>query len=77
MRSGLARLLVALGAGVLHALSFAPRNLPWLQLLALATLFALSTRVERRALRPDSVCFGLGWCGVGGSWVYIACTSTA
>ena len=36
-RSGL-RILIALAAGVLHALSFAAWYLPWLQLLALAAL---------------------------------------
>ena len=36
----------ALAAGVAHALSFAPFNLPWLQLLALALLFALTTRAD-------------------------------
>ena len=30
---------VALAAGAAHALSFAPFDLPWLQLLALAVLF--------------------------------------
>src|SRR5512141_2496468 len=34
----------ALAAGAAHALSFAPFNLPWLQVLALALLFALTTR---------------------------------
>ncbi len=73
MRPGLAWLLAALGAGVLHALSFAPRNLPWLQLLALAALFALSTRVATaRAAAGLGFAFGLGWFGVGVSWVYIS-----
>ena len=73
MRPGLAWLLAAGGAGVLHALCFAPRNLPWLQLLALAALFALSTRVATaRAAAGLGFAFGLGWFGVGVSWVYIS-----
>lgn len=73
MRPGLAWLLAALAAGVLHAVSFAPGNLPWLQLLALAALFALSTHVATaRAAALLGFAFGLGWFGVGVSWVYIS-----
>jgi apolipoprotein N-acyltransferase len=73
MRPGLAWLLAALGAGILHALSFAPRDLPWLQLLALAVLFALTTRVATmRAAAGLGFAFGLGWFGVGVSWVYVS-----
>ncbi len=65
--------LVALGAGAAHAFSFAPWNLPWLQVLALATLFALTLRVERvRSAAWLGFVFGLGWFGVGVSWVYIS-----
>ncbi|MGZ8255922.1 MAG: apolipoprotein N-acyltransferase, partial [Burkholderiaceae bacterium] len=66
-------LAAALAAGAAHALSFAPFNLPWLQLLALALLFALTTRAEgwwSAALL--GLAFGLGWFGVGVSWVYIS-----
>src|SRR5512139_2630780 len=63
----------ALAAGVAHALSFAPFNLPWLQLLALALLFALTTRVDGwRTAALLGWAFGLGWFGVGVSWVYIS-----
>jgi apolipoprotein N-acyltransferase len=73
MRPGLAWLFAALGAGVLHALSFAPRDLPWLQLLALAALFALTTRVATaRGAALLGFAFGLGWFGVGVSWVYVS-----
>ncbi|MGE5337496.1 MAG: apolipoprotein N-acyltransferase [Gemmatimonadota bacterium] len=59
--------------GAAHAASFAPWNLPWLQLAALATLFALAelTRGARHAAWLGW-CFGLGWFGVGVSWVYIS-----
>ncbi len=71
-RPGL-RILIALGAGVLHALSFAPWNLPWLQLLALAVLFMLAARTQRvRSAAALGFAFGLGWFGVGVSWVYIS-----
>ena len=63
----------ALAAGAAHALSFAPFNLPWLQLLALALLFALTTRVDSwRGAVLLGLAFGLGWFGLGVSWVYIS-----
>jgi apolipoprotein N-acyltransferase len=63
----------ALAAGVAHALSFAPFHLPWLQLFALALLFGLTTRVERGSgAALLGFAFGLGWFGVGVSWVYIS-----
>src|SRR5262245_1711035 len=71
-RPGVARLLLAGAAGVLHALSFAPFSHPWLQLIALAVLFGLAARAPTawEAARLGWV-FGLGWFGVGVSWVYI------
>jgi len=63
----------AAGAGVLHALAFAPWNLPWLQVLALAVLFMLAARAGSvRAAALLGFAFGLGWFGVGVSWVYIS-----
>jgi apolipoprotein N-acyltransferase len=65
--------LAALALGAAHALSFAPWNLPWLQLIALAALFSLA----QRAYNPRQAAwlgfgFGLGWFGVGVSWVYVS-----
>jgi apolipoprotein N-acyltransferase len=60
--------------GLLHALSFAPWNLPWLQVLALAGLFALAQAVAKkpRAAAGLGFCFGLGWFTLGVHWVYIS-----
>lgn len=66
-------LAAALAAGALHALSFAPANLPWLELLCLAAVFALAfaAPTPRRAA-AIGMSFGLGWFGAGVSWVYIS-----
>jgi apolipoprotein N-acyltransferase len=65
--------LVALLAGALHACSFAPFTLPWLQVLALAALFALAIRAaSARSAALLGFAFGLGWFGVGVSWVYVS-----
>ncbi len=63
----------ALALGVAHALAFAPWNRPWLEVAALAGLFLLAefARTARRAALLGW-CFGLGWFGVGVSWVYIS-----
>jgi apolipoprotein N-acyltransferase len=71
--SSLAALLGALIAGSAHAFSFAPWNLPWLQVLALGALFALTARAPRWPHAAAlGISFGLGWFGVGVSWVYIS-----
>ncbi len=59
--------------GVAHAASFAPLNLPWLQVAALAALFVLAefTRGARHAAWLGWS-FGLGWFGIGVSWVYVS-----
>ncbi|HVG03328.1 MAG TPA: apolipoprotein N-acyltransferase [Burkholderiaceae bacterium] len=67
------RPLVALLAGVIHACSFAPFDLPWLQVLALAALFALAAHAgSARSAGLLGFAFGMGWFGVGVSWVYIS-----
>jgi len=64
-------LAAALGAA--HAFAFAPFHLPWLQWLALAGLFALILPVDRpRTAALAGFAFGLGWFGVGVSWVYVS-----
>ena len=71
------RLPAGIGAGALlgvaHAIAFAPWELPWLQWLSLSALFALMLRVDRaRDAALMGFAFGLGWFGVGISWVFIS-----
>jgi apolipoprotein N-acyltransferase len=71
--SSAAAFLQAAVLGVAHALSFAPWNLWWLQLLSLAGLFALVMRAARaRDAAALGFAFGLGWFITGVSWVYIS-----
>jgi len=60
-------------AGIAHALSFAPFNLPWLELLALAVPMGYGLRAPyaSRAFLLGWA-FGCGWLGVGLSWIYIS-----
>lgn len=69
----LAQLLAALAAGTLQAVSFAPWGLPWLQIVSLALLFGLAARsTSWRDGALLGFAFGLGWFGLGVSWVYIS-----
>ncbi|SPE26691.1 Apolipoprotein N-acyltransferase [Burkholderiales bacterium] len=67
------RVAIAAVAGVAHALSFAPANLPWLELAALGVAFwlALGASGPRAALHVG-LAFGFGWFGIGISWIYIS-----
>ena len=59
--------------GVAHAFAFAPFHLPWLQWLALGGLFALALPAVRpREAALAGFAFGLGWFGLGVSWVYVS-----
>ena len=59
--------------GVAHAFAFAPFHLPWLQWLALGGLFALVLPAVRpREAALAGFAFGLGWFGLGVSWVYVS-----
>ncbi len=59
--------------GLVHAFAFAPWQLPWLQWLALAGLFALTLPIARpREAALAGFAFGLGWFGLGVSWVYVS-----
>ncbi len=69
----LVRLALAGLLGLAHALSFAPFERPWLQWLALGGLFALAAPVARaRDAAALGFAFGLGWFGLGVSWVYVS-----
>jgi apolipoprotein N-acyltransferase len=65
--------LIAAALGLLHAMSFAPWQLPWLQVLALTALFALALRAgSARDALLFGFAFGMGWFGLGVSWVFIS-----
>jgi apolipoprotein N-acyltransferase len=66
-------LALALAAGAVHAASFAPADLPWLELLALACgLYLASAATSTGTAARIGLAFGLGWFGVGVSWTYIS-----
>ena len=64
--------LLAAAAGVAHALSFAPWELWWLQILSTAALVGLlaNERPPGAALRGWA--FGFGWLAAGLWWLYIS-----
>lgn len=65
-------LLAALAAGLLHTAAFAPLELWWLQVLALAWLAHLSWNAgPRRAALLGGV-FGFGWLASGLWWLHIS-----
>jgi apolipoprotein N-acyltransferase len=66
-----AALLAAL-AGAAHALSFAPLELWWLQLLATAALVASIADAPPRAAALRAWAFGFGWFTSGLWWLYIS-----
>ncbi|MCC5452500.1 apolipoprotein N-acyltransferase [Rheinheimera sp. UJ51] len=76
MRSGLSRLalpLVLLAAGALNTLAFTPYHLWWLPFFTLA-LLALAIRYSKqpRQAAIAGFSYGIGWFGVGISWVHVS-----
>jgi apolipoprotein N-acyltransferase len=62
----------ALLAGVLHALSFAPVDAWWLQVLALAALAALVLDASVRRAAVLGWAFAVAWLAVGLWWLFIS-----
>ncbi|MCW8927793.1 MAG: apolipoprotein N-acyltransferase [Gammaproteobacteria bacterium] len=71
-RGEYARYLLALIAGAVQPLAFAPFALYPLALLALLPLFALWLQATPRQAAWYGLLFGLGMFGAGVSWVYVA-----
>ena len=63
---------VALLAGALLPLAFAPLGWYWLAVLSPAALFLLAAHLPKRQALWTSYFFGLGYFGVGVSWVFIS-----
>lgn len=64
--------LVALIAGGAMPLAFAPMKWAWLAVALLAVFFALAAQPSRRQALWSAYLFGLGYFGVGVSWVFIS-----
>ena len=70
--SGWRALLLALAAGAAQALSFAPTEFWWLQILSTGALVALLADASARAAAARAWAFGFGWLGAGFWWLYIS-----
>lgn len=64
--------VMALLAGGAMPLAFAPVGWAWIAVMALAALFVLVAQSSRRQALWSAYIFGLGYFGVGVSWVYIS-----
>ncbi|WP_301003608.1 apolipoprotein N-acyltransferase [Arsukibacterium sp.] len=61
------------GAGALNTLAFAPFTLWWLPFFTLALLVVVLSHVSHwRQAALAGFCYGLGWFGVGISWVHVS-----
>ena len=72
IQGGLMKTLLAVVAGVLNALSFAPFDWWPLCLLSIAILFSLWLSSSRSAATWYGFVFGLGMFGLGISWMYVS-----
>jgi apolipoprotein N-acyltransferase len=63
---------LAVGAGLLYTLAFAPFDYPYLAVVALLCLFMCWQRVTPRRALVRGYLFGLGQFGLGISWVYVS-----
>jgi apolipoprotein N-acyltransferase len=64
--------IVAIAAGAALPLAFAPFGWAWVAFLSPAVLFAVVSAAPRRVALWSAYLFGLGYFGVGVSWVYIS-----
>jgi apolipoprotein N-acyltransferase len=64
--------LLALAAGALAPLAFSPVDLWPLGLLSVALLYLLLQDTAPRRAALLGWCYGLGWFGVGTSWIYVS-----
>lgn len=63
---------IALVAGLLHTAAFAPSGAWYLQILALALLFATAERASPKAAALHGALFGFGWLASGLWWLHIS-----
>lgn len=63
---------LALVAGVLHTGAFAPTGAWWLQIIALALLFAVVQHATPRRAAMAGALFGFGWLASGLWWLHIS-----
>ena len=70
--SGGVAFVFALAAGVAQAMSFAPSEFWWLQILSTGALVALLADASARAAAARAWAFGFGWLGAGFWWLYIS-----
>jgi apolipoprotein N-acyltransferase len=70
--SGWTAFALALLAGAAHALSFAPTEFWWLQLVATGALVALLPDAAPRTAAARAWAFGFGWLATGFWWLYIS-----
>lgn len=63
---------LAVVAGLLYTLAFAPFDYPYLAVIALIILFACWQHITPRRALVRGYLFGLGEFGVGVSWVYVS-----
>lgn len=70
--SGLRAALIALVAGVLHTAAFAPTDAWWLQIIALALLFAVVEQATPKRAALAGALFGFSWLASGLWWLHIS-----
>lgn len=66
------RLVLAVGAGLMLALAFAPFNVSWLALIAVMLIGGLTYQQNLKATFYFCLVFALAYLGLGVSWVYVS-----